>query len=561
MTTVATIAAELILDAAKFTSGMKDAEKSADSFGKKMGAIGDKMVKVGGIMTASLTLPIVAFGTSAVKAAAESEAAIAALESTIQSTGNKTGITSKEFQDYASKMQYVAAVSDEAILGAQTMLLTFDQIGKETFPRATDAAIDLSRRFGMDLQGASIMLGKALQDPAQGLGALSRVGVTFTAEQKKTIEGMMKMNDVAGAQAVLLAAVEAQVKGAAEAYGNTAAGQMDKFMLRLDDFKEVLGTAIIPSLIKFMDALTPILVTMTNNPAIANFILSLLGILAAAGPVTTGLGFIAKAIAFFSAGGGGAAAVAWITGTMIPALYAFGAAGAAAIVPLLPILALIAAAVLLVWLVWKNWDSLIETLYQIGYIIGFEVVRAIEAIATAARDSGAALSASFSAAWNDIKNKAAETVNAINAKVLEFVGKAKAAWGAIVTAFRSAGSNIMSFASRVFGSISNAIAKLIGWVRQLASALLGLKLPEDLTPGSPTPFEIGLRGIGSAMETLNRKSIPDMNIGLNAAPAGISGASGGRTTYIDNRRFAGGMGRDELQTALDSRMMAIAGGL
>jgi hypothetical protein len=55
------------------------------------------------------------------------------------------------------------------------------------------------------LSGQAIQLGKALNDPIAGISALSRVGVTFTEEQKATIESMVKMGDVAGAQKLILA--------------------------------------------------------------------------------------------------------------------------------------------------------------------------------------------------------------------------------------------------------------------------------------------------------------------------------------------------------------------
>lgn len=50
-----------------------------------------------------------------------------------------------------------------------------------------------------------------------------------------------------------------------------------------------------------------------------------------------------------------------------------------------------------------------------------------------------------------------------------------------------------------------------------------------MTPGSPTPLEIGLLGIRKAMDGIARQGLPQMNIGLGAvAPmAGVSGGGGG----------------------------------
>ncbi|MFK5173599.1 hypothetical protein ACI3QN_13885, partial [Propionibacterium freudenreichii] len=52
--------------------------------------------------------------------------------------------------------------------------------------------------------------------------------------------------------------------------------------------------------------------------------------------------------------------------------------------------------------------------------------------------------------------------------------------------------------NNIFGKISEAIKK----VGDLAKSFLTIKLPKFLTPGSPTPFEMGLRGISSAANTL-----------------------------------------------------------
>ena len=62
------------------------------------------------------------------------------------------------------------------------MLLTFTNIGKDVFPKATETMLDMATAMnsGMtpsaeQLKGVSIQLGKALNDPVEGISALSRV--------------------------------------------------------------------------------------------------------------------------------------------------------------------------------------------------------------------------------------------------------------------------------------------------------------------------------------------------------------------------------------------------
>jgi hypothetical protein len=55
----------------------------------------------------------------------------------------------------------------------------------------------MSTALGMDLQSAALQVGKALNDPRQGVAALSRAGIQFSNVQKANIRQMVEMGDVA----------------------------------------------------------------------------------------------------------------------------------------------------------------------------------------------------------------------------------------------------------------------------------------------------------------------------------------------------------------------------
>ena len=116
----------------------------------------------------------------------------------------------------------------------------------------------------------------------------------------------------------------------------------------------------------------------------------------------------------------------------------------------------------------------------------------------------------------------------------------------------------------VFSGISSGIGRAIDWiikkVAQLNAALANIKLPKALTPGSPTPFEMGLRGISSAMDDLSRKSLPKLNAGMNVSQ-NASGGNGGINNYTDNRRFSAGMDANALRIALDAKFKKISDAL
>lgn len=213
-------------------------------------------IKAGFDLLAGAFQGVVDFGAQFVNSASEGELAVANLEATLGSMGDVTGLTSQQLQDMAGALQEVTRFSDESIINGQAMLLTFGNIGGEVFPRATEAMLDLAAKFG-SIDQASVMLGKALNDPIAGVTALRRVGVQLTEQQEEAIKKFMEVGDIAGAQGVILGELERQVGGLAEAYGNTFAGKLDIFRNRIDEIKETIGNGLLPVLATIIDKFEP----------------------------------------------------------------------------------------------------------------------------------------------------------------------------------------------------------------------------------------------------------------------------------------------------------------
>jgi len=180
--------------------------------------------------------------------AVEAESAFAQLEAGVRSTGGAAGFSAQELADYSTELQRFTGVSDEAIQGAQAILLTFTNISGDIFPRATRAILDLSARMGGDLSGAATLAGKALNEPAEGLSALSRWGVQFSESQELAIKQMVKAGDVAGAQTVILAELERQFGGSARAARETLGGSMQALSIQIGDLAEMAGGEMSPAL-------------------------------------------------------------------------------------------------------------------------------------------------------------------------------------------------------------------------------------------------------------------------------------------------------------------------
>lgn len=353
------------VDTSDLVKGLGSAEKSALSFSSKMQKIGGQMQKIGGMMTVGLTLPIAAFGAASVQSAMDAESAVADLEAVLKSTGGVAGVTLDELTKNAAALQDITKFSDEAVMSAQGMLLTFTNIGKDVFPDATMAALDMAEKFGMDASQAAVTLGKALNDPIAGVSALRRIGVMLTDEQQAQIESFMAVGDIASAQAIIMNELAVEIGGVAEAAGATTQGQFEQFKNKLDDMKEVIGTALIPSLIRLMEAITPLIEKFSSaTPAQQNFVIALFGIVAAAGPVVSTIGGIVSAVGTLTPMLSGL--FTFITATAIPAIGAFVIANAAWIVPLL----LVAATVYLVYLAFKNnFGGITTTVNQLWFLI------------------------------------------------------------------------------------------------------------------------------------------------------------------------------------------------
>lgn len=224
------------------------ASKDIASFGRRA----DKTFQT--TMRNARRLAILGFGAvvagafDSVKAFDESQAATAQLNTVLKATKGVAGVTAKSVIKYAEAMQQVTKFSDEEIISAQNTLLTFKAVGKNIFPRATAAALDMSQALGKDLQGSVTQLGKAMQDPVKGATALSKQGSlakTELAHLKKMAEAG---SSVFEQQTYILEALEGQYKGSAEAAGKTFGGAIKILGHNLSDVQEVIGKLIVERL-------------------------------------------------------------------------------------------------------------------------------------------------------------------------------------------------------------------------------------------------------------------------------------------------------------------------
>lgn len=238
--------------------GLKQVQTGATGLTSKMQGLAKS---IGPVRAALATLGAGAFVGKAIAAAGEQIKSERKLAAVLKATGHAAGKSAAEIQKLASSRQAVTNFSDEATIAAAGVLATFKEIKGSVFDGAIIAAQDLSAVMGQDLDSSIVQIGKALNDPIKGVTALTRVGVSFTQQQKDQIKTMQESGDLMGAQGVILKELKGEFGGAAKAM----ADPFVQFKNTFGDVMENIGFAIRPIVKLFTDFFTRFLGPVTNN--------------------------------------------------------------------------------------------------------------------------------------------------------------------------------------------------------------------------------------------------------------------------------------------------------
>lgn len=198
--------------------------------------------------------------------AAEYETRMKKLEAVVKATGGAAGYTAEEIRSMSQELALSTLGSVEEFENAGAALLTFKSISGEAFGQALELSKDMAEVMGGDAQSSARQLGRALEDPAQGLNMLRRSGVSFTDAQRDVIKTLTETGEVAEAQKIILEQVAAQVGGVARSMADgTLDGALDTLGQRFEELKVQSGEAINPALIELTNTLTGVLESMAGN--------------------------------------------------------------------------------------------------------------------------------------------------------------------------------------------------------------------------------------------------------------------------------------------------------
>lgn len=227
-----------------------------------------------GIAKVGAAVGVLSFFKTAIDEAREAARVTRQTEQVLRSTGAAAKVTADHVANLSGQLSELVGVDDEVIQHGANVLLTFTKVrneigqGNDIFDQATQISLDMSAALseagdaGAGLQETVTRIGKALNDPVKGMTALSKVGVTFTAEQKEQVKALVESGDILSAQKIILAELRTEFGGMAEATADSTA----KAEVSFANFAEEIGLRVLPAVNALSDwALS------TGVPALTSF--------------------------------------------------------------------------------------------------------------------------------------------------------------------------------------------------------------------------------------------------------------------------------------------------
>lgn len=354
---IGNLAVNLFMETAAFEKGATHAERQVAKLAKKFEKIGQGWVDLGQKLSIGVTAPLVAMATASVRGAQQQAEAMGQVNAALKSMGDGAGRTSEQLLRMSDEMELRSLFDGDEILRKLTAnMLTFGNVAGENFDRAQQAALDLSTRMGTDLQSSALLVGKALNDPVKGLTALRRTGIQFTEQQQDQVKAMAAVGDTAGAQSVMLAELERQFGGAAQAAANTSPWR--EAQVRLGQVGDTIGEILLPYIAKAAKALESLLNRFQQlSPGAQQAIVAVGALVAVVGPLMIVAGLAVQAMAPFI----GVLKLLAASGGVLAAAKAGLVGLAAAFGPVLISAAAIAAAG---YLIYQNWDKIAPVLEE-----------------------------------------------------------------------------------------------------------------------------------------------------------------------------------------------------
>lgn len=273
-----------------------------DAIGSKLKTIGRGMIKGGAIATA-ISVPIIAGINKALKAYETQSNAETKLTEIYKKRMGVGDAAAKNTMKLAAALQKQGVVSDEVTLSGAQQLATFAKMPStvnKLLP-AMDNLLVQQKGYNAtaeDATGIANLMGKVM---GGNVGALKRVGISFTEAQEK----ILKTGTEEEKAAVLAQVITDNVGDMNKTFAQTPLGKIQQMKNSMGDMAEQLGGTLAPVLSDLAQKVSSDVIPkiqqalnfLQNNPAIAEFAMKLTGVLAIGGPLASMIGLIVTKVA------------------------------------------------------------------------------------------------------------------------------------------------------------------------------------------------------------------------------------------------------------------------
>lgn len=217
---IGTISGAVILDTSDFKNKVKELPQEAENQFKKVAQTAVTYLSLRAISN---------FAAKAVKGYLIQEKAVESVRASLRNMGEEVNHNTKELEAFASEMQKITTYGDDTTLQAMSQGLNLG-ISNDQIKEATKAAMGLTKKLGVDLNNAMMMVGKA----SQGNTAMfSRYGYVIDESMSKS-EKFAEVLKIGG-NSFSLVTDEAKTTG----------GQIQQAMNNLGDSMDAIGKSII----------------------------------------------------------------------------------------------------------------------------------------------------------------------------------------------------------------------------------------------------------------------------------------------------------------------------
>jgi phage-related protein len=240
------------------------------------------------------------------------------LEAREKSTKGVANATIGHIDRISNSILKLTGIDDEATKSAASMVMTFTNIRNEAgksnkvFDQTVKAVTDVATAMNNgatpsaeQLSKTSIMLGKAINDPIKGMGALRRVGVSFTEQQEEQVKSWTENGEAIKAQKLILGELNKEFGGSGKALGQSLPGQINKAKETFKNLAADLIRGTLPVMERVLGVVTDVVTFFEHHKDFAKaFLAGMAGVGAAlliafGGPVTLTVAAIAAIVAGF----------------------------------------------------------------------------------------------------------------------------------------------------------------------------------------------------------------------------------------------------------------------